>query len=416
MSWRIISVAASFLIVVVVLIGLSPSAIAMSAKQRQIFYGKILVFDEDEGNCGAGGGAGANIDVDQGFSLGTDPVERRVNLMKALIRDYGLTPEQAAGIIGNFMAESGGHHLPPDINEGGVQGPPAFSGGYGWAQWTGGRQRGFIDFAVANGYMASASVNATDAANYAWLKEELNTGYQSTITELKNQSTPEDAAKSFEETFERARVPSLHIRQPNARQAYEEYMASEGGGSGGGGSDIGGGSSSGGGGCAGGGGSGGIVGDVAFPLGPTKSVVLNPNMFADGTADQGGHPYIAFDILADPGTQVRAFAAGTVNTLSRDVCGGRLIGIYNAEEDFIVSYLHNSYENHLAEGATVQPADSVSLVGTAAQGCGTPHLHIDAMRGDQRAACSRSSCPDSVKALFIDIGPQLFDTFQALPD
>lgn len=391
----------------VLILGASP-VLAISAAQKKVFYGKILAFDvvSSDANCGGGG---ANIDVDQGFSLGTDPAERRVNLMRAFMQDYGLTPEQAAGPVGNFMHESGGHDLPPDVNEGGVKGPPAFSGGYGWAQWTGGRQTAFIDYAVANNYMASRTVNATDAADYAWLKEELNTGYQSTIDELKNQRTPEDAAVSFEATFERAGVPALTERKANARQAFNEYNEAEGGGGGGGG----GGDSTSGGGC---GGSGGIVGDVAFPLGPTKSVVNNPEMFADGTADQGGHPYIAFDILADPGTQVRAFASGTVNTLSRDVCGGRLIGIYNEEEDFIVSYLHNSYSNHRPEGATVSPADDVALVGEDGLGCGTPHLHIDAMHGDSRGGCSRDSCPDSVRSQFIDIGPQLFETYQALPD
>ena len=402
----IISRICSFVVLLcLLLINSGAPVMGLSAAQKKVFYGKILAYDVDDesGNCGA---SGANIDVDQGFSLGTGDAERRVNLMRALIQDYGLTPEQAAGPVGNFMHESGGFNLPPDVNEGGTPGPPAFSGGYGWAQWTGGRQTAWIDgFAVPNGYMASRNEHATDAANYAWLKEELGASYTSTIPELKNQNSPEDAAVSFEDTFENAGVPALTERKANARQAFNEYNESEGGGTGG--------DSPGGGGC---GGSGGIVGDVAFPLGPTKSVVLNPGMFADGTADQGGHPYIAFDILANPGTQVRAFASGTVNTLSRDICGGRLIGVYNAEEDFIVSYLHNSYSNHRGEGTTLQPADDLALVGEAELGCGTPHLHIDAMHGDSRDSCSRDSCSDEVRSLFIDIGPQLFETYQALPD
>src|SRR5690606_1326464 len=83
------------------------------------FYSEII-----EEDCSTGTGGPANIHVDQGFSLGTDPQERRVNLVRALMNDFGLTAEQASGIVGNFMAESGGHHLPPDINEGTRSGAP----------------------------------------------------------------------------------------------------------------------------------------------------------------------------------------------------------------------------------------------------------------------------------------------------
>lgn len=363
------------------------------------------------------GGGPANIGVDKGFSLGTDPMERRVNLVRALMRDYQLTAEQGSGIVGNFMHESGGKHVPPDVNEGGRVGPPAFRGGYGWAQWTGPRQRQFIAFVTPpqNDYMASASVNATDAANYAWLKQELNTGYKSTITQLKTKTTPEDAAVSFEDTFEKAGVPALGPRMANARQVFNEL---NGGGVGapapGVPGQAGGGTS----GCppVGGGGSGTIVGEFAFPLIINKSGIKNRGMFRNNTADQGGHPYIAYDILVNPGTPVAAFQSGTVTSISQDRCPGRLISVFSPQSNMTVSYLHNDFNNHVQKGAAVNVGQQIAVVGPASAGCGIPHLHIDAASGDRRPGCSRLNCPAANRSKFIDIGPQLFTTFQALPE
>lgn len=179
--------------------------------------------------CGEASSGPANLTVGKNFSLGPNDEahgkERRVNLIKALMADFGLTAAQGAGVVGNFMAESGGPWLPPDVNEGKGPGPPAFHGGYGWAQWTGGRQINFIAFAIAptQGYMASANEHANDAANYAYLKAELADSQKVTITELKKQSTPEDAAVSFEHTFERAGKPVLEKRKAFAKQAFDEY-------------------------------------------------------------------------------------------------------------------------------------------------------------------------------------------------
>lgn len=348
--------------------------------------------------CSGSGGA-ANLSVAMDFSLGSGDVERRVNFMKALISDYGLTPEQAAGPTGNFMAESGGADLPPDINEGGHKGPPAFHGGYGWAQWTGGRQHSFIDFSVASGFMASESVNATDAANYAYFKKELSEGYTSTIDELKLQSSPEDAAVSFEATFEKAGVKKLDVRSRNARQAYEEYLRGGGNASG----------------SCGSGGS--CVDDHCFPLLTTKSGVNNPEIFANGTTNRGDHPYIAFDIYADTDTEVAAFEAGVVNSISTDRCGGTLISIYNEAKDRTTSYMHLSASDHIEDGAEVTPGQRIAKVGTLANACDTvEHLHIDTIDGHTRLGCSREGCSASTKALFQDIGPQLYETFQRLPD
>lgn len=382
------------------------------------FYGRDPVACSAGGGTSGGVGGPANITVDQGFSLGTEPMERRVNLAKALMRDYQLSAAQAAGIIGNFMQESGGAHLPPNVNQGDTQGaPPQFSGGYGWAQWTGPRQEAFINFAVSNGYMASDGVEATDAANYAWLKEELNTTYQSTITELKKLQTPGDAAFSFHKTFEKSADSRSQIaeREASAVQVFNEIIGGGGtgaapvgvappGASGSCGSVIGGGAA--------------IVGEYAFPLKTTRAKIDQDNgsLFANGTVKTGEHPYTAYDIFADQGTPILAFFGGTVERIGSDKCGGDTVGIYNAQSDLIASHLHmGSVEVQV--GQTVQAGQQVGTVGTSAgDTCGTPpHLHIDVANGNSRPGCKREDCPPENAAQFVDVGPQLFETYEALP-
>lgn len=385
-----------------------PVVQAISPEQLKIFNDSIPYFNFRDNECSGQQAVAANLTVGKDFNLGQGAQERVVNLMKALIADYQFTPEQAAGILGNFMRESGGEDVPPDINEGGAKGPPRFSGGYGWAQWTGPRQVQFIDFAVQNGYMASRGVNATDAANYAWLKEELATGYKRTVDALKATSTSAEATTSFMNTFERPGVPASAERQAAAAQALEWFNGGGGGGATGTGSGAGGN-------C---GGATGAVGDTVFPLKTTKSGVLNRNIFSGGTTNKAGHPYTAYDILANPGTEVIAFMSGTVTLVTEDKCPGRMLSIYNQESDMVISYLHMNMDpsTHIANGTVVKPGDHVGVVGPPDAGCKTPHLHIDAAKGKTRPGCAREGCPAANAAKFIDIGPQLFETYQALPD
>lgn len=346
----------------------------------------------------------ASSQVPTSFSLGEEPQERRINLMRALMADYSLSAEQVAGVVGNFMHESGGENLPPDVNEEGGEGPPEFSGGYGWAQWTGGRQEAFIDFAVENGYMENENQNATDAANYAYLKKELNEGYQVTITELKKQSSPEDAAISFEDTYEKAGQPNMEQRIEYAQQVFEEFDTSSGlterqPGM-----------------CSTRPGSPAVIGDKAFPLVTSKSEIDNRHIFSDGTTQTGGHPYTAYDIVVPPGTPVAAFLSGTVTKISTDVCGGRFISIYNEESDITVSYLHLSLNNHVSEGDTVSEGDRVGLIGSEDQGCSVPHLHIDVAEGTSRPGCTRENCPSENQSQFVSIGEDLYETYQEVPE
>lgn len=395
------------------------STVYAQLNPRQDFFNlnDVIYYDDTDEACVLrSGNSGQPVSqVSTKFTLGplNNAEGRQVALMQQLIADYDLSPAQAAGIVGNFMHESAGtataaRRLPPDVNQGETTGaPPKFSGGYGWAQWTGSRQTSFINWAVDNGYMTSKTVRATDAANYAYLRHELDSvTYASTITELRKQSTPEQSAISFEATFEKAGVPAISQRTANAKIAYNAFVGGAGA------TTVGEGNA-----CNAPAGSAGIVGNVAFPLRGTKSVVNNPGIFTNDTTDRAGHPYIAYDILADPGTTVAAFMSGTVSRISTDRCPGRLISIYNKESDLTISYLHLSRSTStVREGDTVSVGQSIGRVGTTQEGCTVPHLHIDAASGTTRPGCSRLSCPAANASKFVDIGRQLYDTYQSLSD
>lgn len=350
-------------------------------------------------SCSTGDTVSGGISKD--FNLGTDPKDRRVNLIKAFMSAYGLTPEQAAGPVGNFMQESGGPHLPPDVNQNDTTGaPPNNTGlGYGWAQWSGGRKTLFVEYMNSKGFVTGDG-RATDAADFGYLLKELDsTGYASTIPELKKQTTPEDAAVSFEATFESAGQPEMTNRKKYARQAYDEYTAS-----GQGSTDT----------SSCGTAASEKFGQIAFPLRGTKKTVLNPGIFHDNTTDVGGHPYIAYDIYANQGTEVVAFAGGTVTYTSVDRCHVKFVTIWNPEANLGVTYMHLS--DHIAMGKKVKPGDHVGTIGKGSgdPGCEVEHLHIDVATDKQRQACSREGC--SIQDHFRPIGKELYTTYQGLPE
>lgn len=356
-------------------------------------------------NLAAPGGS----NVSKNFSLGSENGKRPVNLLKQLMTDFNFKDYQAAGIVGNFMHESGGAHLPPNVNEGGDAGPPKFSGGYGWAQWTGGRQTAFIDFAVANGFMASRNVSATDAANYAYLVHELTaTAEKGAVPAVKATSNVSEAAAKFEEVFERAGVVANESRDNHARDVLNAYKNNSG-------IDAPG-TSSGtntAGSCPESNGATGEspeFGEVAFPLKGRKSVVKNPeSAFAPST-----HPYKANDIYASAGTEVLAYASGTVTSL-HDGDLGKGVSVYNEKAKLVVYYTHMASVS-VREGDTISPGDKLGALASVRNypGINVDHLHIDASTDRVRQACSRSSC--SILDHFRSIGPNLQELYNKLPE
>src|SRR5690606_11587737 len=84
--------------------------------------------------------------------------------MAQLLRDFPITPTDAAAIVGNAGHECGGFTTLQEINPT-VKGS---RGGYGIMQWTGPRRRAFEAYCARTGKDPSS-----DDANYAWLFLEL---------------------------------------------------------------------------------------------------------------------------------------------------------------------------------------------------------------------------------------------------
>jgi hypothetical protein len=133
-------------------------------------------------------------------------------LMADLQRDLDLTKEQAAGVVGNLMHESGGFGSLQEIN------PlvPGSKGGYGYAQWTGPRRTAFENYVANNGLDPTSY-----EANYGFLKNELQTNpYENKqFMTVKSAQTAEEAARLISENYLRPGIPHMPARVAFANQA-----------------------------------------------------------------------------------------------------------------------------------------------------------------------------------------------------
>ena len=118
-----------------------------------------------------------------------------------LVRDFGLKDFQAAGIVGNTGRECLGFTVLREI------GQPPGRGGYGWQQWTGPRRVLFLNWCAAHKLDWRS-----DAANYGYLKHELQTSYAYVLTHLREAEDLEEATEVFERYYERAGVPAMSDR------------------------------------------------------------------------------------------------------------------------------------------------------------------------------------------------------------
>jgi hypothetical protein len=144
--------------------------------------------------------------------------QKAPGIMAQLQRDFGLTKEQAAGVLGNLGHESGGLTQMQERNPRG-----GGRGGLGWAQWTGPRRKAFEAWAAQNGLNTSS-----DQANYGFLKHELNTTHSGALNALRKQSTVSGSMMAFERLYEGAGIKHYDSRARYANQAYA--LANGGGG------------------------------------------------------------------------------------------------------------------------------------------------------------------------------------------
>lgn len=143
---------------------------------------------------------------------GPAPADPGQRLMMDLQRDLGLSPEQAAGVVGNLAHETGGFRHMQEIAPI-VEGS---RGGYGYAQWTGPRRRQFEEWVSQQGLDPNSY-----EANYGFLLHEMTaTPEARVVPALRNALSPEDAANVFSERFLRPGIPHSESRLRYARQYY----------------------------------------------------------------------------------------------------------------------------------------------------------------------------------------------------
>lgn len=136
-------------------------------------------------------------------------------MLADLVRDLDLTPEQAAGIVGNGGAESGLRAI-QEAN------PTSGRGGYGFFQWTGPRRVAFEKWVKAQGLKQDSY-----EANYGFLLHELKTTEKDALRRLRLTTTARAAAETFEDAYERAGVKAWASRVKFAERALVLYRASE---------------------------------------------------------------------------------------------------------------------------------------------------------------------------------------------
>lgn len=121
-----------------------------------------------------------------------------------LQRDFGLTPEQTAGIVGNLAHESGGFKSLQEQN------PlvPGSRGGFGYAQWTGPRRVAFESWSKQNGLDPTSY-----DANYGFLKHELSSTPEGRVLDsLKQAPDAQTATRVFSDQFLRPGIPAMDSR------------------------------------------------------------------------------------------------------------------------------------------------------------------------------------------------------------
>lgn len=129
----------------------------------------------------------------------------------------GLSPEVAAGIVGNGMAESGGNTMDMDASAANSE-----SGAFGMFQWLGDRKQALFDFAEARGEDPNSRHTQLEFLMY-----ELQNGEAESLKETLaiDDKTPEGYARAFDKNFERSEGDTREQRAKNARAVYDAWIS-----------------------------------------------------------------------------------------------------------------------------------------------------------------------------------------------
>lgn len=286
----------------------------------------------------------------------------------------GLSPVQAAGVMGNLQAESG-------FNPKRVQGTKTPEGdkdnitvdgktGYGLAQWTDrSRQQNLDNFAKGKGTITGdlatqldflyAESNPGGARSYAWRLQQ-------------QQSDVRQATYAWEDNYENPKKAHAEIRVQFAQENLAKY-GSNSGSSTNSGQVVG---------CSGG--SGEVIGGYSLPV-DKHWYDEHPEWFS-----KPHHDYPAADIPVPVGTNAYSMTDGTITSAPVGGDCGQGVEI-DAGNGLIFKYCHGS------DGGAVQGAkkgDKVVagqlIMHTASTGESSgPHLHVE-IKVNGQARCPQS--------------------------
>jgi hypothetical protein len=142
------------------------------------------------------------------LNLPQDNATRGAAIRDKLASDLNLSSDTASAMVGNLQAESGLKAVQERNPLGGGR------GGFGWAQWTGPRRNAFEAYAKANGLDPSS-----DAANYGFLKQELNSPqYAGMMQRMRAAKSRDEATAIFEREYEGPAVSNVGVRRNYANQ------------------------------------------------------------------------------------------------------------------------------------------------------------------------------------------------------
>lgn len=146
-----------------------------------------------------------------GGSSGGDFSSVAPRLIGDLSKDFGLSPEQAAGVVGQLGHESAGFGTMQEVK------PmiPGSRGGYGYAQWTGPRRKAFEAWSAENNLDPSSY-----EANYGFLSHELkNTPEGKVLESVRQAPDARSAGRAFTDEFLRPGIPGYGSRDKWTQRA-----------------------------------------------------------------------------------------------------------------------------------------------------------------------------------------------------
>ena len=139
--------------------------------------------------------------------------QKSPTIMYNLMKDFGFTKEQAAGVVGNLGHECGGLTEMQEKNPVG-----GGRGGLGWAQWTGPRRVAYENYCKQNNLDTYS-----DAANYGFLKQELQTTQKGAVEAVRQTNSTAGAMMAFEKKYEAAGIKHYESRQKFADAALRVF-------------------------------------------------------------------------------------------------------------------------------------------------------------------------------------------------